>query len=128
MNFYPPSAIGLQDSLLTFDKYKELISEVSKVGWTNELRDNFFLRIRDEEHPDLAYKAILNAKSQNRAPQQFTLDHRNNVPHTIDELKNYRNSRDKLIAKELADAEDREYGYAQKLLIYKYFGNIRENE
>lgn len=127
-DFYPPSAIGLQDSLLTFDKYKELISEVSKVGWTNELRDNFFLRIRDEEHPDLAYKAILNAKSQNRAPQQFTLDHRNNVPHTIDELKNYRNSRDKLIAKELADAEDREYGYAQKLLIYKYFGNIREND
>lgn len=127
-DFYPPSAIGLQDSLLTFDRHEDLIREVSKVGWTDELRYNFLLRIRDEENPKLAYKSILDAKWQNQAPQQFTLDHRNNVPHTIDELKNYRNSRDKLIAKELADAEDREYDYAQKLLIYKYFGNIREND
>lgn len=125
-DFYPPSAIGLQDSLLTFDKHKDLISEVSRVGWDDELRENFLLSIRDEENPELTDTYISNMKDQKGYISQFTLNHYNNTPKTIEELRNYRNSRNQLIDKELADADH--YLVAQNLLKFKYFGNIRHND
>lgn len=133
-DYYPPSAIGLHEGLLTFDKHKDLISEVSRVGWDDELRENFLLRIRDEENPDLTDIHISNYKTQHQSLSQFTLDHYYNTPKTVEGLRNYKNSRNQLIDKELdglinndlADADS--YLDCQNLLKFKYFGNIRHND
>lgn len=133
-DYYPPSAIGLHEGLLTFDKHKDLIAEVSRVGWDDELRENFLLRIRDEENPDLTDIHISNYKTQHQSLSQFTLDHYYNTPKTVEGLRNYKNSRNQLIDKELdglinndlADADS--YLDCQNLLKFKYFGNIRHND
>lgn len=133
-DYYPPSAIGLHEGLLTFDKHKDLIAEVSRVGWDDELRENFLLRIRDEENPKLTDMHISNCKTQHQSLSQFTLDHYYNTPKTIEGLRNYKNSRNQLIDKELDDlinndlADAYSYLNCQNLLKFKYFGNIRHND
>lgn len=118
-NFYPPSAIGLQESLLTFDKHKNLLNEISKAGWTDELRDNFLLRIRDEE----TLNNFIDVELAN--PNGWYVEHLNNIPLNIEELKNYKNSRAQLLNKEILESPAA--ASCQALLKFKYFGNIREN-
>lgn len=120
VDFYPPSAIGLQEGLLTFDKHKNLLNEISKTGWTDELRDNFLLRIRDEE----SLNHFINVETGN--PNGWYVEHLNNHPHNIEELKNYKNSRDQLLNKEILEMS--EACTCQALLKFKYFGNIRKND
>lgn len=120
VDFYSPSAIGLQESLLTFDKHKNLLNEFSKTGWTDELRDNFLLRIRDEETLNNFIDVEL-ADSNG-----WCVEHLNNAPHNIEELKNYKNSREQLLNKEILESS---VGVnCQTLLKFKYFGNIRQND
>ncbi|MFR7544633.1 MAG: hypothetical protein ACLUWN_01610 [Clostridia bacterium] len=118
-NFYSPSAIGLQESLLTFDKHKNLLNEISKAGWTDELRDNFLLRIRDEE----TLNNFIDVETAD--PNVWYVEHLNNAPHNIEELKNYKNSREQLLNKEILESPAA--ASCQTLLKFKYFGNIREN-
>ena len=49
----------------------------------------------------------------------------NNAPHNIEELKNYKNSREQLLNKEILESPAA--ASCQTLLKFKYFGNIREN-
>lgn len=120
VDFCPPSAIGLQESLLTFDKHKNLLNEFSKTGWTDELRDNFLLRIRDEETLNNFIDVEL-ADSNG-----WCVEHLNNAPHNIEELKNYKNSREQLLNKEILESSAGVN--CQTLLKFKYFGNIRQND
>lgn len=139
-DFYPPSAIGLYDGLHTFDKHKDLISEISKVGWDDELRQNFLLRIRDEEaiNKELeTYDYITNLDREKHSEDEIKdlletqklvsfvwLVHQNNTPQNIAELKNYSNSRTQLIDTQMQEFPEK----TKSLLVYKYFGNIREND
>lgn len=101
-DFYPNSAIGLEDKLLSFDKHQELLKELFDNEVSKEDKDNLLLMLRDEEI--------------------ISEEHENIEIGNIEELKKYKELRIQRFNEEIATTFAVEE--KKKLILLKYFGRV----
>ena len=110
--FYPNTAIGLDDRLNSFYKYKDLIKGIIQSGKQDELKDNVLLMLRDQE-----FKTTFQY-DQVEAIKGIRVD-------TVEQLANYDKVRDYMFYGFIKDDTTSINEYVIKALIkMKYFGNI----
>lgn len=107
-DFYPPSAIGLEDTMQNFKKHHNLLSKAFEGEITDEIKENILLMLRDEEffeHEKEVGQTITKPKKL----------------ETVEQLSKYKETRNEnynnLIDNSKIDNK-------RKLILAKYFGNI----
>lgn len=107
-DFFPPSAIGLEDRLLAFRKHKDLVISIVDSGKQSELASNLQLLLRDEE-----------GFSNEYLPPDLKTDLR---VDTLEQLENYSETRKGVLQKYI------DQGYnIRNIILFKHFGIIKNS-
>lgn len=123
-DFYPPSAIGLDDKLNAFYQHKDLIGELIKSGRQDELRDNLLLYLADIEYrgQDFKYFSQEVGIAINKLKQKLYV-------MNVSELEDYPNKR-KIAINEAISEIPKDSWYStiimDNIIKLKYFGNINK--
>lgn len=107
-NFYPPSAIGLEDTMQNFKKHYNLLSQAFEGEITEELSENILLMLRDEEF--FEYEKYLGRAITE--PKKI---------ENVEQLTKYKEFRNKEYNNLIDNSE---INNKRKLILAKYFGNI----
>lgn len=117
-DFYPPSAIGLEDTMLSFRRHYDLLSQTFEGEITDELKENILLMLRDEEFFDNDMEVgNVDIDNNKRIPKPKKIT-------TVEQLSKYKEIRnaeyDNLIRNSKTDQK-------RKLILAKYFGYISDS-
>lgn len=121
-DFYPPSAIGLDDKLNAFYQHKDLIGELIKSGRQDELRDNLLLYLADLEYECWSQGYIEVEPSINKLKQKLYVIN-------VSELEDYTNKRKIAINEAISEISKDSWSsptIMANILKLKYFGNINK--
>ena len=120
-DYFPPSAYGLEEKLITFYKSKDLIKQIVDSGRPNDFKEKLLLYIEDRR-----ILPILTGK--NRFENLFLGNKENRTffpendikAETLEELEHYDETRDVMLTKysneKMCDKKD--------LMRFKYFGRL----
>ena len=110
-DFYPNTAIGLDDKLNSFYNHRNLIRQIIQSNKQEELKDNLLLMLRDQEY-----------KSSLIVPKIEEI--KGLKVQTIEQLSKYDITRNNIFHRLIEDNNITDYDL-KELIIMKYFGNIQ---
>lgn len=126
-NFYPDSAIGLDDRLNAFYNNKDLVLEIIRTNRQEELKNNLLLMLRDNEY-------IFSRKFDEEFIREQGVMIQTNVSEEIksklkvssaEELGSYDKKRQKILDEIIEDDnKDLAYGKIKEIIKMRYFGQI----
>lgn len=113
--YFPNSAIGLEDRLISFYKNRNLMSEIIKTGSQDRLKDLLLLSIRDKEFFNYMVRPLSDMYEKIETELSIT---------DFGELEEYNIKRNQIL-NEYIDNPDLDLKELRELLLLKYFGNIK---
>ena len=128
-NFYPDSAIGLDDRLNAFYNNKDLVLEIIRTNRQEELRNNLLLMLRDNEYIfsrkfDLRFEGdgynitIIQTHLSEEIKSKLKVS-------SAEELGSYDKKRQKILDEIIEDDnKDLAYGKIKEIIKMRYFGQI----
>lgn len=131
-NFYPDSAIGLDDRLNAFYNNKDLVLEIIRTNRQEELRNNLLLMLRDNEYIfsrkfDLRFEGdgynitIIQTHLSEEIKSKLKVS-------SAEELGSYDKKRQKILDEIIEDDnKDLAYGKIKEIIKMKYFGQIDDS-
>ena len=111
-DFFPPSAIGLEDRLLAFNKHRELIKAIVDSQEQDEYKDNLLLMLRDEEGYVMLKSLAFNPNEDLRV-------------NTLEGLLKYREKRE-IVLQTCIDESTNSPSSIRSTIMFKYFGIIKD--
>ena len=114
-DFYPPSAIGLEDTMLSFKRHYDLLSQTFEGEITDELKENILLMLRDEEFFDNDIEVgNIDTDINKKIPRPKEIT-------TVEQLSKYKEIRNVEYNNLIKNAKTTQ---KIKLILAKYFGYI----
>lgn len=129
-NFYPDSAIGLDDRLNAFYNNKDLVLEIIRTNRQEELKNNLLLMLRDNEYifsREFDEEFIREQGVMIQTHLSEEIKSKLNVS-SAEELGSYDKKRQKILDEIIEDDnKDLTYGKIKEIIKMKYFGQIDDS-
>lgn len=121
--FFPPSAIGLEDRLLAFEKHRGLIKSIVDSEKQNEYTNDLLLLLRDEE----GFSMLTNISV---APDEYLFDPQTDLRvDTLEQLLDYRRKREDVLQTYIEEVSDKPYAHhlVVPIVLFKHFGIVKNS-
>ena len=119
--YFPSSAIGLEDRLITFYKNREIVAEMIKTGNQDRLKDDLLLSFRDREF--LEDISLYDMGTKTLSEIYTKIKGKLNI-FTLEDLEQYNNKRNQILDDSFSNP-NLSYKELISLLQFRYFGHIR---
>lgn len=114
--YFPSSAIGLEERLITFYKNREIVAEMIKTGNQDRLKDALLLSFRDREF-------LEDLDTKHKRTLSEILKEELNIS-TLEDLEQYNKKRNQILDDIISNPSL--YDFELKFLLqFRYFGHIR---
>ena len=120
--YFPSSAIGLEDRLITFYENREIVAEMIKTGNQDRLKEALLLSFRDREFLE---DLNLSSKYQRDLLEIYTKIKEELNISTLEDLEQYNKKRNQILDNSFANP-NLIYTELISLLKFRYFGHIRD--
>lgn len=129
--FFPPSAIGLEEKLLAFDRHKGLIKQIIDSGRKEEYVSNLLLFLRDEEGYSMISSIEYYDKNEQKNlypfEQQLEGDFRT---ETLEQLTAYRKRREDILDHYIDICLEKiksPQTAISRIIMFKHFGILKDS-
>lgn len=122
--FFPPSAIGLEDRLLAFNKHRQLIQEIVDSGKQNQYASDLLMFLRDEEGYSMISKLERYDREKHTTEKPFDPETDLRVD-TLEQLTEYRKRREEVLQGYMDKAQSN--SMKSTILMFKHFGILKDS-